>query len=42
MIAFKNYIFIIGGQNTKECEVFEINKELVKPFPAALDLVHLR
>jgi hypothetical protein len=34
MIAFKNYIFIIGGQNTKECEVFEIIKEIVKPFPA--------
>lgn len=34
MISFKNYILIIGGQNTKNCEVFEVNKEIIKPFPA--------
>lgn len=33
MISFKNYILIIGGHNTKNCEVIEVNKELIKPFP---------
>lgn len=33
MISFKNYILIIGGQNTKNCEVFEFNKEIIKQFP---------
>jgi hypothetical protein len=33
MIGFKNYILIIGGQNTKNCEVFEVNREVSQPFP---------
>lgn len=33
MINFKNYILFIGGQNTKNCEIFEINREIMKPFP---------
>ena len=33
MINFKNYILLIGGHKTKNCEIYEINREIIKPFP---------